>query len=346
MNSPQISVIIPVYNAEKYIVECLRSIQRQQIRNIEIICVDDGSTDNSAEIIEGMADQDHRIRLIRQANQSAGAARNHGMQYARGTYVHFADADDALCPGIYQTAVEHLERTGADICAFQYMTLNEATGEEKQVPCFLNGRERMTSLDREPALLMYNTVAPWNKLYRRSLLERHGVRFDEITCANDRGFYFRTLAASASIYLSMDYGVFYRIKNTASLTGDGRYRHFDNLFAAWESSRQALCQESPEIRAMLLDCVMLDMFQVLRNAPPESREEVVQQLQQRFAAMDVSVIQSLPFPCSWLGLFEGIRNDGRYPAEARQMRWARIKHIIANLRIWGVRGCIVKRRYR
>lgn len=115
METPEISVIIPVFNAEKYIAQCLRSVQEQDVEDLEVICVDDGSTDGSAAMVEELAARDPRIRLIRQENRSAGAARNHGMRYARGKYLHFMDADDALYPGIYRRAADRLEQTGGGL---------------------------------------------------------------------------------------------------------------------------------------------------------------------------------------------------------------------------------------
>lgn len=182
MEKPTISVVIPVFNAEETISRCLRSVQAQEIHDLEILCVDDGSTDRSTTIIEQMAAEDPRIQLIRQKNRSAGAARNNGMAHARGIYLHFLDADDTVCPGIYRRAVDSLERTGAQVCVFQYRVRDRETGEEKLVPCLLNGRERVTSFRREPALFMYNTVAPWNKLISPQLGEgkRAPVRRDSL----------------------------------------------------------------------------------------------------------------------------------------------------------------------
>ena len=89
-----ISVIIPVYNAEDYLQECLDSIRKQSLTNIEIICIDDGSTDGSVSVIKNVMKEDFRIQLIEQTNQGAGTARNNGLKNATGKYVAFLDADD------------------------------------------------------------------------------------------------------------------------------------------------------------------------------------------------------------------------------------------------------------
>ena len=90
----KVSVIVPVYNAQQYLETCMDSICGQTLKELEILCVDDGSTDASYEILQNYAKKDSRIKLLSQKNQYAGVARNHGMKYARGKYMAFLDADD------------------------------------------------------------------------------------------------------------------------------------------------------------------------------------------------------------------------------------------------------------
>ena len=340
MAAPQMSVIIPVYNAEEYVEDCIRSVFNQGVENVEIICVDDGSSDNSVAMIQQLAEQDHRIRVVRQENRSAGAARNHGMKYARGTYVHFLDADDRVRGGIYRKAIERMESSGADACVFQYMFYDNSTGEEKPSPCLLNGRERVTTFRQEPAFFMYNMVAPWNKIYRRAWVEQHGMWFDEIHCGNDRGFYYRSLAAGGKMVLCMEYGVAYRVKNAKALTGSNRYKHLDSLFFAWDTSSKALEGETEAVQAMLLDCVVQDLLSVCGQAPQKNRRELVEQLCERFGQADFSAAEALPFPCVWENAVEQIR-CGKEPVMKKTVS-DRLKKLIAMKRIWGIRGCIVK----
>ena len=107
---PLISIIIPVYNTEAYIDRCLRSVVDQTYRNLEILLIDDGSTDDSTAKCEQWAKEDARIRLIRQENRGAGAARNHGLQLAKGEYIGFTDSDDWIEPVMYEELYKALER--------------------------------------------------------------------------------------------------------------------------------------------------------------------------------------------------------------------------------------------
>lgn len=105
----KVSVIIPVYNVEEYLVKCLESVVNQTLQDIEIICVNDGSTDNSYEILKQYAKLDKRIILVDKENEGASAARNTGMQYSRSEYILFLDSDDRLqpetCEVVYNTAI-------------------------------------------------------------------------------------------------------------------------------------------------------------------------------------------------------------------------------------------------
>ena len=113
-----VSVIIPVYNTEKNIEQCVRSVMNQTLESIEIICVDDGSTDGSRAILERLAKEDARIAVIAQENAGAGAARNRGLQLARGRYLSFLDADDFFEPDMLEAALAAADSCGAEVAVF------------------------------------------------------------------------------------------------------------------------------------------------------------------------------------------------------------------------------------
>ena len=115
---PAVSVIIPVYNAAEFLKDGLNSLLKQTLREIEIICVDDGSTDGSLVILKEFEKADARIRVIHQENQGAGAARNNGMDVARGKYLAFLDADDFFEKNMLKAAYDRAEETEAEVCVF------------------------------------------------------------------------------------------------------------------------------------------------------------------------------------------------------------------------------------
>lgn len=170
---PLISVIVPVYNVEAYLDQCIRSITEQTYRNLEIILVDDGSPDGSGAICDTWAEKDSRIRVIHKENNGAGAARNTGLDLARGELLAFVDSDDYIAPDMYEHLYK-LMQCGADIAECGYVetyddnTIFNSTDASRQM---YTPQEAMRGniWDTEFRQLI------WNKLYRRELTET--VRF-------------------------------------------------------------------------------------------------------------------------------------------------------------------------
>ena len=124
---PKISIIIPVYNAEKYLYECLDSLVNQTMKNTEIICIDDGSTDNSYEILCEYATKDNRFIILQQENKGAGAARNKGMEIAKGEFLAFLDADDFFEHDMLEITLNKIEKTQADFVIFNSNQFDDKT---------------------------------------------------------------------------------------------------------------------------------------------------------------------------------------------------------------------------
>ena len=129
MEAIKVSVVVPVYNVDEFLDNTLSDITGQTLREIEIICVDDGSKDNSREIVKEYQKKDERIQLVEQENKNAGAARNHGMQYAKGKYVVFWDSDDLFLENALETMYLQAEKTQADICICAARRYDNQTGK-------------------------------------------------------------------------------------------------------------------------------------------------------------------------------------------------------------------------
>lgn len=117
---PLITVIVPVYNVEKYLRRCLDSIIGQTYQNLEILCIDDGSIDNSGEICEQYAARDARIKVIHQENQGLSTARNRGLDAAEGEYIAFVDSDDYILEDMYKKMLAKLLDYNVDLCVCQW----------------------------------------------------------------------------------------------------------------------------------------------------------------------------------------------------------------------------------
>ena len=180
MNPIKISVIVPIYNAEKYIAQCIQSLLAQTLGEIEIIIVNDGSTDNSKSIILQYAANDGRIVFIDGGNEGVSAARNKGIIIAKGEYLGFVDADDYAAENMYQVLFEKAKEGGADvaICNVQLVSENK------------EGRQRLSlenaviniEINRNAALtdLMHYKYdhANFNKIYAADIIKQHGLRFN------------------------------------------------------------------------------------------------------------------------------------------------------------------------
>ncbi len=197
MNDAVVSVIMPVHNAARYLGECLDSLCAQTHGGFEVICVDDGSADDSKGIVSRYASMDTRIRLLTQAHSNAGAARNRGYELSRGKYILFLDADDVFSPDLIGTLVDAIEKENADIAVCPYYSFKE--------DALTNQFTQSTDLKifEDPAL---NTDIfsrwmgwSWDKLIRRDLIERYRLRFQEIAASNDLGFVFSALSLAHKI---------------------------------------------------------------------------------------------------------------------------------------------------
>lgn len=175
---PRISVVVPIYDVEEYLDECLRSLARQTVEDFEAVLVDDGSTDSSAVIAERFVQRDSRFRLLRRPNGGLSRARNTGIDAAGGEYLAFLDSDDVLPPNAYELLLGSLERTGSDFATgnVQRLTAAGCTQAGFCADAFRRGRER-THVRRFAPLLEDRTV--WNKLWRRDFWDGCGLRFPD-----------------------------------------------------------------------------------------------------------------------------------------------------------------------
>ncbi|MGH3023383.1 MAG: CDP-glycerol glycerophosphotransferase family protein [Gaiellaceae bacterium] len=174
---PRVSVVVPMYNVAPYLEECLESLAQQTMADLEVVIVDDGSTDASPEIAERFAARDPRFRLVHQANAGLGAARNTGARHATGEFLAFVDSDDLVTRHAYELLLGALDHTGSDIASGSARRLT-SFGTTRSFLAKACERTRLaTHITRFPNLIVDRTA--WNKLYRRSFWDEHGFRFPE-----------------------------------------------------------------------------------------------------------------------------------------------------------------------
>ena len=217
-------MIIPVYNTERYLRDTLDSVLRQTLSSIEVICVDDGSTDGSGKILDEYAGKDRRVRVFHEENRSAGAARNYGLSKASGRYVVFWDADDEFRKDALEVLYLRCRKLKADICVCTARRRDDETGEVYASGAYLNRK----LVPKEPVfnrkvipqyIFNFASNVPWNKMYRRTFLIKNGLHFQEIRQANDVWFSMTALYCAERICTVKEPLVIYRVENTKSLTG-------------------------------------------------------------------------------------------------------------------------------
>ena len=223
VQQPEISVIIPVYNQELYLAQCLDSVLNQTFRKIEVLCIDDGSEDRSPEILGNYAKRDHRLKVFRQENQGAGAARNYGLRLAKGKYLSFLDSDDFFEPDMLLKAYQAAEKDRADFVV--YDSDQYRTDRKRFEPC--SWAIRKTDIPpyspfsyRQLTDNIFQSFMgwAWDKLYLHSFVKEQGLWFQEQRTTNDLLFVFSALVAAKRISIVNEVLVHQRIGNKNSLS--------------------------------------------------------------------------------------------------------------------------------
>ncbi len=175
---PRLSVVVPAYEVADWLEESLASVLDQSFRDLEVVVVDDGSTDGTGDLADRIAAGDQRVRVVHQANAGLGAARNVGTAHATGELLAFADSDDLVTPRAYERMVGALDHSGSDVAIGAVERLRGS--ETFMTPLMrTNHQEALTGVRIDEAPLLLADVFAWNKLYRRSFWDRHGLRFPE-----------------------------------------------------------------------------------------------------------------------------------------------------------------------
>ncbi len=173
----KVSIIVPVYNIEKYLAKCLDSLINQTLEDIEIICVNDGSTDNSAEILNEYAQKDCRIKIINQDNAGLSAARNTGINAANGEYIGYVDSDDWIDLNFYEKLYNAAKDTDADIVV---AGIKRVGGEHYKEKVFLKFEEPATTENTDEKFRLCDIPDKsyvWNKIYKLSEIKKHNLYF-------------------------------------------------------------------------------------------------------------------------------------------------------------------------
>lgn len=239
----KISVIIPVYNTEKYLEQCLESVLNQTLQDIEIICVDDGSTDNSLEILKTFAQKDKRIIILTQQNQGQSVARNKGIEIAKGEYIGFVDSDDWISSEMLEKMYANAEEFESDITMCSFTIFNEKTAETNtsdsymSLDLFPNTFENRNFSFKETYDFIFRIcVSPCNKIYKRDFIIKNNILFPEGLFFEDNVFFYKAFMQSERNSLIKKPFYTYRVgTGTSTVTSvDSRKLDFFKVFSQIE----------------------------------------------------------------------------------------------------------------
>ena len=239
--NPEIAIIIPAYNAEKYIEKALQSILGQSYADIEITVVDDGSTDNTAALVADIAAKDHRVKLLSIANGGPANARNKGLEAVKGTadYIAFCDADDELLPDALEKALAAAE-SGSDMVLFGFTIINPdgSRNDYFEPDGVYTSNNLGTALADLYKANLLNQV--WAKLFRAELIYNNNITFQNYRWGEDRLFIFDCVEHSEQISVISYCGYHYLMYNSSSLI-TGFYDKKATVCAIADIRAQELC---------------------------------------------------------------------------------------------------------
>ena len=242
---PKVSVIIPIYNTERYLRQCLDSVVNQTLRDIEIICVNDGSTDGSLKILKEYEAKDKRIKLLTQKKTNAGSARNNGLFIASGEYLSFLDSDDYFELTMLEHMYECAKKRRADIVVCELKVFNEDTGEVASVDWHIR-KELLPSKmvfsfrDIKKNAFLCITASVWDKLIKRDLVMKNQLCFQSQQVYEDTVFAYSAMISAERITILKEFLVYYRKRSTNDSNIDIRYKHVECVHSTLSGLKEYL----------------------------------------------------------------------------------------------------------
>lgn len=288
---PLVSVVMPVYNNAPYLHQCLDSVINQTLKDIEIVCVDDGSTDDSVSILNEYATKDSRISIYQQKNSGAGVARNLGMTKATGQYIIFLDSDDFFELNLLEDACAACEENNADFVVFRGLLYDNQT--KKVAPYGFRPlrsvikKKTFSYADINADYMSYITAeVPWNKLFRRSFVDRYKLEFSQTKHSNDSAFSMAAAYLAKRVTYINHFYVYYRknIKSNIQSSAHKDWIHYINisedLFKLTKDTENFTTIEQ-EIKNVMLRWLTMPLLRFLINNEVKNVEEMSAYLNQK-----------------------------------------------------------------
>lgn len=314
----KVSVVVPIYNVERYLRQCLDSIAAQTLTDIEVICVNDGSTDSSPDIIREYVEKDPRFKLLDKANSGYGASMNCGFDMAQGEYIGIVESDDYAEPDMFETLYSCAKENELDVCKAGFF-FYYSSPEEKNIPSPIASRimcqnvfcpttdfeclrEQIAFFDIKPTI--------WSSVYRRDFIRSNGIRFNETPGASfqDTSFNFKVWSLAKRVKLLEDCVLHYRQDNeNSSINSTGKVFCVCDEYAEMER----FLRQHPELAGRLevvKNALKYDTYMWnYERLAPEQALEFIKVVSEEFCR----------------DMREGVCYEGAYPS----YKWGAINHI-------------------
>jgi len=269
MLQPKISVIVPVYNVEKYVSKCIESIINQTYRNLEIIIVNDGSTDKSGDICDYYAKKDDRIVLIHQENQGLSMARNNAIDIASGDYVGFVDSDDWIASDMYHTLYGNATEYGADISMCNFYNVRE-DGVKSPYSVESEGIKVLEGVYKVAHNIRLSFNCVWNRLYRRYLFE--DIRFPKGKTFEDIFVMHRLVDMANRVVLSSECKYYYLLRQAGITLSPFNLKQTDDIEAFIER-HDYVSSRYPNLEKVSRRLIFYSLLWNMRNAHRDNKIE-------------------------------------------------------------------------
>jgi glycosyltransferase involved in cell wall biosynthesis len=286
----KVSIIVPIFDVEKYLERSLQSLVGQTLKGLEIILIDDGSQDASGKIADEWKKRDPRIQVIHQKNHGSGSARNAGIGIATGEYIGFADPDDWVSENYFEGLYDAAERRGADVAATNGVVVwNEDDGSQRGKETGFKAEGEIAWIEDRARILWFTGIA-WNKIYRRAFIEKHAIRFSEIHCTGqDNLFTFMAVARANFIATTTRGKYFYRI-HSGSSTKSPRTRKHLQIVDIYAEIRGELAASGlgDDYADVLRERMLSDFSRQSRGMDPEARKEFLVRANEMFGDWNIA----------------------------------------------------------
>ena len=294
---PKISVLIPVYNAKEYLNESISSILNQTFEDIELICVNDGSKDNSLDILNDFASKDSRVRVIDKENGGCGSARNRALEEACGEFVYFFDPDDLVEENAFELAYESAVKNASDMVIFKANIFDENGISNREVFFYYDRTLKESQFDNLSfedikQYVLNGGYAPWSKLYRKEFLDSYDdFRFDLGLAFDDVPFHVKSMVRAKKISYVNEFLYHYRVDNVNSVNSTAS-NGFD-IFRIVDIVENILRQENV-FNQLTREFYSFKLYHILNYIISTGSDEYYQMARERFLETDKKYIEDIP----------------------------------------------------